>query len=114
MNYLIEKTAVRHGDVVFIPCDEIPNEVQAKGQLEVHGGSHGHPHSIVNGKFYPHRTGENILGYLEAKKGAYLTHEEHGQVVKGGNLKQALIEAGYYEVRVQMEDGHEGMFEVVD
>lgn len=113
MQYLTQKTALRHGDICFLPVDEMPEAI-SKGQSEIHGGSHGHPHSIVKGKFYPQRSEPNILGYLKASKGAHLTHEEHGEVVKGSSLKQAPIEAGVYEVRVQVEDGSEEMREVID
>ena len=114
MKYLTDKIAIRHGDIGLLPIDVIPSEVQRKGQLEIHGGSHGHPHSIINGDFYPHRTGDNILGYLETKNGAYLTHMEHGNKTRVGSLKKTPIETGFYEVRVQVEDKHEGMKEVID
>lgn len=103
----------RHGDILLVGIEKLP-KVESKGQQEIHGGSHGHPHSIVNGVFYPQRSEPNTLGYLEVKENGYLTHEEHGVVVEGSHLKQAHIEAGFYEVKVQVEDGHDEMREVID
>lgn len=103
----------RHGDLVLIGIDSI-DDSDLEPQKEIHGGSHGHPHSIVNGDFYPNRSGENKIGSLVVYKGGYLTHEEHGEVVEGESLKRAYVDLGIYEVRVQVEDTPEGMRKVID
>lgn len=103
----------RHGDICLLGVEKA-NLEGLNPQKKIHGGSHGHPHSIVGGEFFPKRSGENILGFLVVAEGGYLTHKEHGEVVEGESLKRAYIEPGTYEVRVQVEDTHEGMREVVD
>lgn len=103
----------RHGDLALIGLADKPDTTE-KPQQVLHGGSHGHPHSIVGGVFYPERKDDNVLGYLEVNDGGYLTHKEHGLEVEGSSLKQAPLEAGWYEVRVQVEHTNEGMKEVVD
>ncbi len=104
----------RHGDLSLTAIEKMPSMASVKRQSQIHGGSHGNPHSIVGGAFYPNPEGENVLGYLRVSKGGYLTHAEHGEVVEGDSLRRAPLEPGIYEVRVQVEDGNEGMKVVVD
>lgn len=112
MKYLTNREAIRHGEIGLIPIDKKPTGLKEKSVV-LNIGSHGHPHSVVNGSFYVKRSAENILGYLIADEGCYLTHEEHGDK-KVGSLKKAMIEKGVYEVRNQVEDTHEGMKQVID
>lgn len=113
MKYLIEKTAIRHGELGLLPIDKKPIGLKETSKV-LNIGSHGHPHGVVNGTFYVQKSGENVIGYLVAKKGCYLTHEEHGNINGEKNLKKAMLDTGVYEVRNQVEDGHEGMKKVID
>lgn len=117
MNYITNKNGeietIRHGELNLLPIVKKPAGLKETSKV-LNIGSHGHPHGVVNGTFYVKNGGENVIGYLVAKDGCYLTHEEHGDIEGGGNLKKAMIDTGVYEVRNQVEDGHEGMKQVID
>jgi hypothetical protein len=104
----------RHGDLLLRGIDKLPEGLAKTSKEKVlHRGSHGNEHSFDNGTFYPQKSGDNILGYFEAKD-TTLLHPEHGMIKAGQKLREAKIQDGFYELRSQMEITHEGMREVVD
>src|SRR3972149_3053485 len=103
----------RHGDICLIGVEKLPNNLKpSKTNLLIEVSSGGEPHTFKDGTFYSKRNGDFIIGYLEAKD-TRLYHPKHGEK-KVGNLKEAVIKDGVYEVRVQVEDTNEGFRQVID
>lgn len=67
-------------------------------------GSHGHDHTINQGKIYLKKVNDFVFGYLIAKD-TEIQHEEHG------NHK---IPDGVYELRGQQEYTPQGLIPVID
>jgi hypothetical protein len=108
------KMNYRHGDLALKGIEELPEGLKAGKDKELMKGSHGNSHGFTDGVFYPKKTGQNVLGYFEAKEDCKLLHLEHGCAAKGRKLKETEIKVGIYEVRGQVEDTHAGMKPVVD
>jgi len=105
-------TNYRHGDLALIGIGKLPDKLEvSKSNVLMEGKSN--THTFDNGKFYPKITGQFIIGYLEATSNTHLFHAEHGKEIVG-KLKKAKIQKGFYELRRQVEDTHEGMKPVVD
>lgn len=98
--------AIRHGELLLIKVSKRPAGLKETSSV-LNIGSHGHPHAVVNGTFFVRKEEPNIIGYLVAREGCYLTHVEHSP-------KGAPLQKGAYQVRNQVEDGHEGMKVVID
>ena len=107
-------SVIRHGDMFLEEIEKLPEGlIEAKTNVLMMG-SHGNPHSFENGKFYPHKKGQFVVGYLEAGENCKLLHPEHGKVKNSAGLMEADIPAGIYQIRKQQEDTHQGMKPVID
>lgn len=103
----------RHGDLGLVQVDKMPAGLDvSKSNVLLENGSGGHSHTFKGGKFYPKVEGDFVLGYLFASK-TKLYHPEHGGK-KTGNLKEATIKDGIYEVRKQNEHTPNGLKPVID
>jgi len=103
----------RHGDLELVEVKELPTGLKESKTKILMKGSHGHNHSFDNGTLYLTKKDNFVFGYLVAKN-TTLFHPEHGEIIKGKKLREAKIADGIYELRVQHEDTHEGMIQVVD
>ena len=111
MNYT--NTNYRHGDIGLFGIDKFPDKLkESKTKTILAGGSGGHSHTINKGKLF-FVSDAKVLGYLEAKD-TTLFHPEHGEIIKGKRLKEAKIQDGYYQIKRQQEQTHEGMRAVID
>ena len=91
----------RHGDVCLIGIKELPKGLKSsKDKVILRGGSGGNSHSFNKGTFYPKVDGTNVIGYLKAL-GTTLFHADHGEKKKG-NIREAKIGNGIYEIRRQL------------
>jgi hypothetical protein len=88
--------AYRHGEILFIGTDKIPDGLKYKKTNTLLVGSGSNPHTFKGGKFYDYNSGI-IFGYFEAKN-TKLYHKEHGNKQVGG-LKEAILSDGIYELR---------------
>lgn len=104
----------RHGDLALIQIDKLPGGLTASKSKVLMQGSGGNDHSFDQGTFYEKQDGQFVIGYLDAPNGTTLFHPEHGEIVKGKNLREASIPAGVYECRKQFEETHSGMTPVID
>jgi len=107
----------RHGDLALIGIKKLPATGVKKADTNVlMTGSGGNDHVFSGGGafFHSERRDGFLLGYLVATDDTLLLHPDHGISVDGGNLREARIEAGVYELRKQQEDTHSGMKPVVD
>jgi len=106
---------IRHGDLVLIGIEKLPEGLTATEATVIMKGSGGNDHTVVKGVIYPNADRQFIVGYLEAKRGCRLLHPEHGKNRKiSGDLRIVRIPQGFYELRRQSEDTHNGMVKVVD
>ena len=101
----------RHGEILFVETKEIPKEATLKDTNVLIKGSGNNPHSFKNGKFYELNKGF-IFGYFEAKD-TILCHVEHGDT-KVGNLLEAQLPDGVYELRKGQEWINQEMKPVID
>ncbi len=100
----MKKHAIRHGDLALIKISKLPEDlVETKTNLLM-AGSHGHNHTVNQGKIYLKKVNDFVFGYLVAKDST-IQHEEHG------NHK---IPDGVYELRGQQEVTHQGLKQVID
>jgi hypothetical protein len=108
---MVNMANYRHGDLALVSIEKIPTGLkESESKILLEGKSN--THSFDRGKLYEKKDGQFIIGYFEAVCNTKLFHIEHG---KGeGKLKKAKIKKGYYELRRQVEDTHEGMRPVVD
>lgn len=101
------KQAYRHGEVLLIKIDKLPEGLTESKEKVFMVGSHGNNHSFDNGTFYKKQDG-NTFGYLEAKNTSLL-HPEHSP-----KIGDAKIEDGYYQLIKQVEYTPDGLVPVVD
>ena len=92
------KKVYRHGELLFVETESVPNEAKLKKTNTLLVGSGSNPHIFKGGKFYSLDNGI-VFGYFEAKD-TTLYHKEHG---KGKGLKQAKLPNGIYELRKGQE-----------
>ena len=97
---------IRHGEIALRKIESLPTGLKVERTKVFMRGSHGHNHSIDNGKVYLKKDGDFVFGYLEAKN-TKLFHEEHSP-------KGAPIEDGVYEFRKQQEILAEGFRPIID
>lgn len=102
----------RHGDLCLFGIKKLPKGLSKSKTNILLVGNTGNNHSFDNGIFYEKKEGEYILGYFVAKN-TILRHLDHGDT-KNGNVLEAKIEDGIYEVRGQVEKSHEGLKPVID
>ncbi|MDE2015898.1 MAG: hypothetical protein KGI72_05245 [Patescibacteria group bacterium] len=103
----------RHGDLVLIGIEKLPEGLTEATTKELIRGSGGNPHTIDRGEIYFKEVNEFVFGYLVAKD-TTLRHREHGKKISGKELLEAKINDGVYELRRQVEKTHEGMAPVQD
>lgn len=101
------KQAYRHGEVLLLKIDKLPEGLTPSKEKVFMVGSHGNNHSFDNGIFYKKQEG-TIFGYLEAKNTSLL-HPEHSPKV--GDAK---IQDGYYQLIKQQEYTPDGLIPVID
>lgn len=103
----MKQQAYRHGEVLLLKIDKLPENLTPSKEKVFMVGSHGNNHSIDNGVFYKKQEGITF-GYLEAKNTSLL-HPEHSPKV--GDAK---IQDGYYQLIKQVEYTPDGLIPVVD
>ncbi len=103
----------RQGDILFVSIDKLPKGLKETKSKVIINGTNGHDHSFNMGKLYMQKEGVYIIGYFEAIEGTKILHPEHGIEV-GGKLREGKIKPGFYQLRIQNEDTHEGMKPVID
>jgi len=103
----------RHGDLALIRIEKLPEGLTGDESKTLLTGSHGHPHTYDVGDFYPHVEGNCVIGYFVAR-GTTLYHPEHGDEIKGSDMRPAVIADGVYELRRQVEQTLAEMKPVID
>ena len=86
------KNAYRHGELLFIETDKIPEQAKKTSSKVLAYGQEGNSHKINNGEVYLYSNGY-IFGYLKAKNTSLL-HSQHSPEVG-----DAEIPDGIYELR---------------
>lgn len=99
--------AYRHGEVLLLKIDTLPDGLIKSNTNVFMVGSHGHNHSIDNGELYLQQDG-TTHGYLVANNTS-LIHPEHSP-----NVGDAKIEDGIYQIIKQQEYTPEGLKPVID
>ncbi len=99
--------AYRHGEILLLKIDKLPEELKKTESKILMTGSHGNHHSFDNGVFYKKEDGQTF-GYLKAKDTSLL-HPEHSP-----KIGDALIKNGYYQLIKQVEFTPEGLVPVID
>jgi hypothetical protein len=105
------KNAYRHGELLFVEVQEVPQEAKAVRRKNIIKGSHGNAHSITSGVLYDYAGDDFVIGYLKTNN-TKLLHKEHGS--GEGTLKEAELPNGIYEIRKQVEFINEEMKQVID
>jgi len=108
---MMYQNSYRHGDLVLVEVEKLPKDLEPTNTDVILEGK-TNTHRIVKGKIYFKEVDMFVFGYLEAFQGAYLTHPEHGE--GKSKVLKAPIEPGFYELRRQQEETHEGMKQVED
>ena len=96
--------AVRQGDLGLIKIPKLPDGLSGIKTKILVSGSHGHHHSIDQGKVYFKKVDIFVFGYLVAKN-TTIDHEEHGKL---------LLTNGVYELRKQSEWINSELKQVID
>lgn len=109
----MKKKGLRHGDMLLIRIDKLPEGLTENETKILMTGSGGNDHTFSGGRFYPKQVDRFIFGYLVADEDCKLYHPDHGNK-KGRGLKVAGIKGGVYELRKQFQFTHAGMQEVID
>ncbi len=107
-----EKTLVayRHGELLFVEIDKIPDGLkEAIGNIII-TGSNNNPHTFKGGKLYL-KDDNYIIGYLVAKN-TTLFHLEHGNGT--GKLKEAKLSDNNYKILRQWEFINKEMIPIID
>ena len=101
--------AYRHGEIMFVKTDTIPELEEAKTDTIITGSSNN-PHTFKGGKLY-FKEKDWTIGYLKAEN-TTLYHVEHG---KGkGKVKEAKLPDGNYEIRRAKETINKELVPVID
>jgi hypothetical protein len=101
----MKKQCIRHGEVVFVKIDKIPNLEETKTNVFAKGKT-GNNHTFKGGKIYLKEIDQHVFGYFKADK-TKLYHVEHSP-------KGASIPNGNYELRRQVEFINGELKQVVD
>lgn len=93
----------RQGDVGIFPVNSIPEDLEEikpdKGRVILaYGEVTGHAHALDMNKVKQYKSGDKV--YLHVLEDAYVRHEEHDPFI---------IQAGYYEKRINREYVNENM-----
>lgn len=102
------KQAYRHGEILLVKTDKLPEGLEKSKTNIIMVGSHGNSHTIDNGDLYFKKENDFVFGYLVAKKTSLL-HPEHSPKV--GDAK---IEDGVYQLIKQQEHTPDGLVPVID
>lgn len=100
----MKKTMIRQGDLALIKIAKLPTGLKETLTKILVSGSHGHHHSINQGKVYLKPVDTYVFGYLKAKD-TMIDHEEHGGM---------KLPDGIYELRKQQEHTPAGLVPVID
>jgi len=103
----MKKQAYRHGEILFIEIDNLPENLTVSKTNIITKGNTGNNHIFVGGNFYP-RQDDDLLGYFEANN-TILKHPDHGD--KKGEAK---LPNGFYEIRKGREFINEEMKPIID
>src|SRR5579885_3247052 len=104
-----KQKAYRHGEIVLLSVENLPEGLKASKSRTIMVGSHGNNHDIDRGVLYFKKEGDFVFGYLEAKNTSLL-HPEH----KEKNGKPCKIEDGFYQLIKQNEYTPQGLIPVID
>lgn len=107
------KKLFRHGEIVFVKIEKLPNDLVESESKVIVKGQNGHSHSINNGKLYFKNADTYIFGYLVAKNTSLL-HDEHGVIIDGSKSRIAKLPNGVYELRKQQEFINNELKPVID
>jgi len=107
----MKKQAYRHGELLFVETEKIPQEAKLKKTDILLIGSGSNPHTFKGGKFYELNK-DVVFGYFEAKN-TKLYHLQHG-VKKVGKLKESKLSDGIYELRKGQEFVNSEMKPIID
>lgn len=102
----MKKQAYRHGEIVFVKIDKLPENLVATKTDVFAKGNTGNSHTFKGGKIYLKNEGQYIIGYFKASK-TKLYHTEHSP--KGVSLPD-----GMYEIRKQSEFINGELRQIVD
>ena len=105
---------IRHGDLVLIEIDKLPEGLTETNSKIIMTGSGGYDHTFNKGKLYLKNVSQFIIGYFVSEEGTILFHKEHGKIVKGKELREIVLPEKIWEIRKQQRDTHEGMKPVLD
>lgn len=74
----------RHGDILIVATDQIPEGLKIKqDNVLLEGETTGHMHrlnekaKVWNTLVAPSRDNDYLIGYFQTEEGALLTHQEH-------------------------------------
>ena len=106
---------IRHGDMglVKVRKKDFPARVKKSDDRVLMIGSGGNDHAFDCGTFYPYSKNGFVIGYFHAKN-TTLFHPDHGEKIGRKKLREFRLKDGYYEVRKQNEETHQGMRPVID
>ncbi|MDH5681243.1 MAG: hypothetical protein OEZ36_06635 [Spirochaetota bacterium] len=103
-----EKEAYRHGDVILLKSNKLPNDVKTTGDKDLvfaKGEVTGHAHRILAGAILYESQNDGSRYLKVREKTARLTHEEH---------KAIDLPKGVYQILIQREYEPDGWREVMD
>ena len=100
----MQTTLIRQGDLVLKKVKKLPAGLKETKTKVLVTGSHGHDHTISQGKVYLQKVDTHVFGYLVAKN-TVIDHPEHGGM---------KLENGVYELRKQHEYTPAGLVPVID
>lgn len=103
-----KKQAYRHGEIMLLKVEKLPDGLTKSKEKTFMVGSHGHNHSIDKGELYLVKENEYVFGYLVAK-GTSLLHPEHSPKVGDAKIKD-----GVYQLRKQQEYTPDGLVPIAD
>lgn len=104
---------LRHGEILLVPVNKLPKGLKQADTDILMKGSGDNPHIVENCEIYFIKENDYVFGYLKAKKNAKLLHKRHG-IKKVGNIMEAPLKEGYYQLRRQVEATNEELKPVID
>jgi pimeloyl-CoA synthetase len=95
--------AYRHGEIAFVGVERLPDKLPEKTTSKtIAVGSNNNPHNYDNGDLYLIDNDDYTLGYFVAQN-TTLFHMNHGIQKEEGELREAKLPDGVYEIRRQNE-----------
>jgi len=89
--FMIMQELIRHGDLMIVPCDQIPTEAKELNTSVLMHGESGNEH--VLGRYAQIFESAGIK-YVKASQDSTLVHEQH---------KEVPIAKGLYKINVEQE-----------